>query len=579
MTTAQRERIAVLGTPSRPRVAWTQETLDRLRADGFTGVQLNIAWSYRPLDEPLSLEDLIAVDGAPESLADPATPASVRLERMGRRSELVRAAGLRSILHVGMPFQGRAGFEGAPLPQCLSDPGVVRRYRHAVEELARALPYLDDLLVYTYDQDAWLCSEFQGCPRCAGVPLPARLAPFLDGVARSWREARPGGRLWWEPWELTAGQALATVALLDPAPVGLMVHSNIGEVMTVAPADLFLRNLAALAARRGIPVIAEAFLSSSNEEVEPWRHLPVPSCTLEQVRALDAVPGVIGVKEYFGLSPSARDVNAEAAVLYFADPDLADDPLIARLARSWGYGWLSRFWTLTSSAYRLYPWDLSWFARQLGRSDPAHALSAATLRGTQTAASTWDTPAWRASRRGVFMRVTNEEPHPWQLEDARLRFRLAADAMREAVEFAGPLTPRDDGETAAHIRQQVDDATRFMIRCTAYECHIEETLLAERARTTPEPAARAALLDRLDAVLARDADNLRRESELTPTSGVAAATPLQLVERWVIEGTAGPEPLERARAELASDPELFLRTRFRRGEEEAAAGQFSLTTA
>ncbi|KAA9083749.1 hypothetical protein [Microbacterium radiodurans] len=579
MTLATR-RIAVLGTPSRPEADWSTDALRRLRADGFTGIQLNIAWSYRPLDEPLSLEDIISVDGAPESRADPDTPRSQRRDQMARRAEAAHEAHLRTFLHVGLPYQGRAGFEGAGLPQCISDPDVLDRYVDALGDLTDALPHLDDLLIYTYDQDAWLCSEFEGCPNCAGVALPDRLVPFLNRLASAWRAKRADGRLWWEPWELTAGQALATVTGLDGDTIGLMVHSNIGEVMTTAPADVFLHNIAAVASARGIPVVAEVFLSSSNEEVEPWRHLPVPLCTIAQLRAINAVPGITGVKEYFGLSSSDDDVNTVAAVMHLNNPESSDPEILARVADRWGHDWLSGFWTKTSAAYRLYPWDLSWFTRQLGHSSPAHALTAATLRGTQTAAAAWDTPAWRASRRGVFIRVTNEPPHPWQLDDARHRFRLAADVMRGAVDLATSRLARSArGAAAERIEHQVVDATRFVIRCTAYECHIEETLLAARARTEEDPAVRSRILSQLDLTLARDIENVRHEMRLPALSTGRPPTPLQLAEKWVIELPVTAEPLKEARRELLRDPDGFLSHYFLEGPHSAPAGQFSLTSA
>src|SRR5271157_4930034 len=72
-------RIAILGYPSdpavpwdtenqmteymkslpAPQVEWSRENLHKLKALGFNTIQLNLAWGYRPKDEPLNIEDVI----------------------------------------------------------------------------------------------------------------------------------------------------------------------------------------------------------------------------------------------------------------------------------------------------------------------------------------------------------------------------------------------------------------------------------------------------------------------------------------------------------------------------------------
>jgi len=48
--------VGFLGCPPRPDVPWTRQNLARLKELGFNTIQLNIAWGYRPGDEPLNLE-------------------------------------------------------------------------------------------------------------------------------------------------------------------------------------------------------------------------------------------------------------------------------------------------------------------------------------------------------------------------------------------------------------------------------------------------------------------------------------------------------------------------------------------
>ena len=95
-----RTRIAILGNPAHPSVEWSARNLQLLLDAGFTAVQLNIAWSYRPLDEPLNLEDVWPVGGPVESSADPGRLAQ-RQADLRRRSELAAATGLRTLFHFG----------------------------------------------------------------------------------------------------------------------------------------------------------------------------------------------------------------------------------------------------------------------------------------------------------------------------------------------------------------------------------------------------------------------------------------------------------------------------------------------
>ena len=250
---------------------------------------------------------------------------------------------------------------------------------------------MDDILVYTYDQDAWLCGEFGPCPRCLGVPLHDRLAPFLNRLAANWHSHSRRGRLWWEPWELSAGQALACVERVNPEGFGLSLHGNIAEVMGTLPVDRWLKNTATIARQRGIPVIVEYWLGGPAEEIETFYYLSHPLVTLRGLQAIASVPGVVGVKEYFGLNPAREDPNLRMTSLFFKNPDILEDEALRRLAGPYGKvaGPMLEFWRLTSEGMEMFPFDTSWFIREVGRSRTDHSLSAAMLRGQQC-----HTPAW-----------------------------------------------------------------------------------------------------------------------------------------------------------------------------------------
>ena len=575
-------RIALLGSASqRMYTSWTAEDVADLRNIGFTGVQLNIAWSYRPADEPLNLEDVWPVSGSPKSRAN-VTKLLERQDELKQRAQLARDGGLRTIFHFGAPFQGSHEFStDTLLSQCISDPATSQRYVEALVDFGIENPFIDDLLIYTYDQDAWLCSEFGKCERCAGIPLHKRLPEFLNALGAAWIGVRPGARIWWEPWELSVGQTLNCLLKLNSDSLGLMLHSNIAEVISTMPADRFFRQVSEIAASRGIPVIGEVFLSSNNEEVEPWFRLPVPLVTLNQLRAIENVPGVVGIKEYYGIVNSPFDINLASAILYFESRDATNSEIIEKLAGDFGFPWLADFWASCSKAYELYPWDTSWFARQLGRSLPGHELTAATVRGMQSNADQWDTPAWQSSRGAVFLRVTNSEPNPWLLEDVGLQFAIASDAMTEAlIIFEKNFNDAKD-DLSRELLLQASEVTGFITRTTAYALHIRESLLCRTLRSSK--VKNVFLLDELSRLLETDLQNQRRENsrrvayEESNGNGMPP-TSIQLATGWVVNRDPSTKAIEEAISVLKENVDTFLSRYFLIVPDDAPAGQFSLTS-
>ena len=90
-------RIALLGCPSRPAIAWDATNLNRLRELGFTGIQLNIAWGARPGDEALNLEDVVdtpaELDAYPPNQVIPTrAKAERRAERIGQLRQRASAS-------------------------------------------------------------------------------------------------------------------------------------------------------------------------------------------------------------------------------------------------------------------------------------------------------------------------------------------------------------------------------------------------------------------------------------------------------------------------------------------------------
>ncbi len=569
-------RIAILGYPSNaavewdagnpmaeymkslaaPKVEWSPENLQKLKALGFNTIQLNLAWGYRPNDEPLNIEDVVELpprlrDQYPQvvPLRSQQTPERIQQRRtdLRNRTKMAKEAGFRTIFHFGAPYNAQYKYGDAE-PNCLMDGKTSDRYAHLLEVFGRDFPGVDDILIYTYDQDAWLCNEFGTCPRCLGVPLHDRVVPFLQKMVATWSKINPQGRVWWEPWELSAGEVYESVVRMDSGGFGLSIHSNVAEAMSTLPVDRWFKNVCNLASQRGIPVVGETFLGGASEELEPYRYLSYPLVTLHGLRTFASVPGLKGMKEYYGLIPTIDDPNLRMTALFFSNPGVDDETALKILASPYGAAQADviQFWRLTSEAMELFPWDASWFIREIGRSDPVHSMSAAIIRG-QVA----HTPAWESTRHAIFMKTDNQEADSWMLEDVQLRCDLAAERMSRALALGQRVRPELPQQLQADYAEDLKQLAGFKQRTLAYVYHLRETNLARimrglREKGTPVPDR---MRQEMAAVLKADQQNEQQA-----------------------------EPFGQALALLASDEDAFLKTYFIVTSDHASKGIFSLTS-
>lgn len=529
ITTTLLDKVAVLGCPdslerfrSHAPAPWTPEVLADLKRWGFTQVQLNLAWGARPDDEPLNLEDL--VDPSPEIAARSPQPAEfvckpgadarkARRALIGSRLDMAKAAGLRTLFHFGAPYNRHCYYGDTP-PNCIMDPGVHDRYEDLIRRFATDFPGVDDLLVYTYDQDAWLCSEFGSCPNCNGVPLHDRLPQFIDRLRRTWLAINPAGRLWWEPWELSAAQVTACVERLEPQGFGLSLHANIAECMSTVAADPWFVRTARQSQSRGIPVWAEWFLGGVCEETEPIQHLAHPVTVWRGLRRILATAGVTGLKEYYGLLPDRfdSDFNLQATVLFLEQPNLSEDEMLAHLTAPYqaAAGTVAEALRLASEGMEFYPWDCSWYGREIGRSVTDHSLNAALLRPMIC-----PTPSWESTRGTIFMRTENTQAHPWMLEDVGLRAAQAVEIWNQALAAISKALPLVDGRQREILTRWHDSLSALRRRAHAYALHLRATMIATAARIrindgAPLPASMAAeMRDVLVASRANHAEECR----------------------------------------------------------------------
>src|ERR1039458_3990820 len=161
-------KVGFLGNPSAATefemsvpVPWTRETIGQLKKLGFNTIQLDVAWGTRPADEPLNIEDVVQLSAEQDQQYPQVVPLRCRPggeAREKRRAELRRRialcqeAGLRTLFHFGAPYNAHARYGDGP-PNCLMDQKLARRYELLLEVFARDFPGVDDLLIYTYDQE------------------------------------------------------------------------------------------------------------------------------------------------------------------------------------------------------------------------------------------------------------------------------------------------------------------------------------------------------------------------------------------------------------------------------------------
>ena len=424
--------VGIVGNPTTPDVRWTDEQLRAIKDVGFNTLQLSVAWASKPADEVLNLEDL----------DDPAHAAEYH-----RRIAEAKAFGFRTLAHFGLPVG-----PGTDVTTCILDPSVRANYAGRLERFFKEFNGVDDVMIYTYDQHAWLCTEFGDCPRCHGIPLHERLPGFLEAMVAGVQSGKPGARLWWEPWELSAGQTYAIVERVRPEHFGVIVQNAIAGVQFVNSADRWVRNLARLAQGRGIPFMGEGFFSGSGEDIHPLTHFPCPRLVYQEIDSLRRSEGVVGVKEYYGLVPAHFSVNIALLKAYLKDPGAPFQDLITPVAAEYGepaQRSLLSAWELTARAMEFFPWDASGGVMKIFSTSPTQVW--------RTVPSPWwMTPDWQANRRALVMVVDAKEQHPWLREDVGLRALTASKAFEGAAGLlkdaqAETVNGKDD------VQKQYDD--------------------------------------------------------------------------------------------------------------------------
>ena len=491
--------IGIVGNPSSPDISWSDDELTKIKALGVNMVQLSIAWGGKPANEVLNLEDLDAEQRA----------------KFAFRIKQAKKHGLRTIAHFGVPRM----LNYSPVrPACIMDPAVREKYAGLVSDFMTSFPEVDDILIYTYDQQAWICSEFGPCPRCSGLPLHERLPGFINLLNATMQKHRSNTTLWWKPWELSKGQTVAILDGVNPEHFGLMLNpSSSNEVYPFNDrsfkSDLGVKRLVRMALERNIPVVGEFdhTLYKPLYLIEDY----FPRLVYEQMRGWKEMEGVVGIKEYYGFSPVTFSVNADMLKAWINSPDAPLGHLLQEVAAPYGEKaapLMIQAWEYVAQSVEAYPWDTTYLIGPMGldrHRDGSHSWEPVSIIGT-----TWQTPIWQANRRANFMLTQEHKAHPWLFEDAGLRLEDSAALAYKAIEFFDKAAALD-GPQVDDIKLQRESVGKVARALRGKSLHFLQTLAAQDARMVQyDPKQFALAVKRLDKLLAKDVENQGRDADV-----------------------------------------------------------------
>ena len=463
--------IGIVGNPSVVEdIKWDDEQLKGLKDLGVNMLQLSIAWGGKPANEVINLEDL----QDPEQMA-----------KWKFRVAQCEKYGFKPIAHFGIP---RVLNADPVKPACISDEAVQQKYVKMIKQFMADFPTVNDILVYTFDQQAWICSEFGPCPRCSGIPISERVSHFINLLKTAMQESRPNAEtmLWWKPWELSKGQTIEIVKGIDPTGFGLMLNSSTSN--EVYPfndgslkSDLGVKRLIQYAYERNIPVIGEFdhTLYNGLYQIDDY----FPRLVYEQMAGWKELTGVVGVKEYYGFAPSIYSVNFAMLQAWMKNPNASLDELLKQIAAPYGKKTaplMIKAWEYVAQAVEAFPWDVSYLIGPLGLDKGEKGEH--DWDYVKIVNGTWDTPIWESNRRANFILTDAKSAHPWIFEDTGIRLRDAAQLNKKAVEYFDRAIAMNEGK-ADDIRKQRDFVNSTARSLEGKGIHYMLTLAAQDART------------------------------------------------------------------------------------------------
>ena len=536
-------KIAIVGNPSDPDMRYDSSQMQALKDLGFNTLQLNIAWGARPADEPLNLEDILYVEG----VGDPAKVAE-RLANIKERARIAKQWGFRTLFHFGAPRVDSLYkiltpelIDVATEKNSIQKKEIVDKYVSLLKRLKEEIPELDDIEVYTFDQEAWIGNEFGNGPTDRDIPLAERLPNFLKVLADTWRDVSPEGMVWWEPWEISAGQIYAMIPSLPTENFGLFLHSNIAEVQLSRPVDVWFKNTVRLCAEREIPVVGEIFMASANEEIGPLTRVAAPRLVAEELDAVGNVPKIAGVKEYFGMVPDRYDPNLLMAAAKMRNLDVSTEQTLRELAEPYGAASeeVLAAWEASAVGLSVFPWDATWRFRSLPINlsgiEVFHKWDVAHIEG-EVAPS----PSWKSTRRSLFMTTESESLDPWFFEDIELRCATSSEKLLKAIKhYKNAMEQVQEEPYVSYLNENKEQLAVLEQMVTAIRCYCREANLTYLMRKHVEArnSIPQDLIRRFEAIMQIDMVNQKKGYAENISGNPTAAEMLQSFQtdpvRWV----------------------------------------------
>ncbi|HAZ02133.1 MAG: hypothetical protein A2W90_22645 [Bacteroidetes bacterium GWF2_42_66] len=536
-------KIAIIGNPCNPDIRYDSKQLSELKKLGYNTIQLNIAWGSRPADEALNLEDILYSGiGKRETVEK-------RLKDIKFRAKEAKKYGFRTIFHFGAPridsmykkLSKPTTIDWETETNSIQKNEIVQKYIDLLKRLKQEIPEIDDILVYTFDQEAWIANEFGNGPTDRDIPLHERLPAFLNALTETWAKLSPNGLLWWEPWELSAGQIYSCIPALPDHHFGLCIHSNIAEVQLTRPVDVWFKNMVNILSDKNIPVIGEIFMGSSTEELQPLQHLAAPRLVFEEFEAMYGLYNLAGIKEYYGVLPDTYDPNLIVAGMKMKNPSMTWQQALGQLSKTFGKAGsqISAAWEASAKGLQLFPWDCTWNFRRLPlRRHVFHGFKKAGIPG-KVATS----PSWKSTRRSIFMITENEVLDPWFFEDIELRCKASADQILVAInayEQVQNVLPYKH-EHQLYISSVIADLKVFEQTVRGIQCYCREvnlTFLMRKHVSNGKPIP-TDLINRFNTIMKIDIENQQKGVEKSGRNVTSAAEMLKEFntdpKKWVIE--------------------------------------------
>jgi hypothetical protein len=267
-----------------------------------------------------------------------------------------------------------------------------------------------------------------------------------------------------------------------------------------------VKRFAMLAKERGIPVLGEFdhTLYKPLYLIEDF----FPRLIYEQMNGWREVAGVVGVKEYYGFSPSVFSVNAAMLKAWMKSPNAPLDTLLKEIAAPYGEKaapLMLQAWEYVAQSVEAYPWDTTYLIGPMGLD--RHWDGSHNWEPVEISSATWDTPIWKANRRANFMLTDEPKAHPWLFEDAGLRFEDAAALGFKAVGFFDQAIAAG-GPKVDDIKIQREVVWKTARSLRGKGLHFLLTLASQDARTVQnDPKQFETVAKRIEALLKRDVAN------------------------------------------------------------------------